>query len=257
MIEGASPGNLVLMRPEIGRLTVLNTKVNQSDDTGGFPARARGLSAAAVQTASQTAAQTASQTAAQLSQGLGTAGQGMNAGLQAGVTGMKAGVQTGVRNARGWAAPRLEIAADFTTGTAAPAVSAMLTKAVAPRVAAALRGTAQKVSVEEPRPSRGIRPALAWSALAAAVLAGAGAVAALVLRRYRASMIADTEPDTMAGEGGGEPGGEAGGVVRDDVVRQRDEQSPDAAAGGQSGQSGQSGQGGDASVNGRISASGR
>jgi hypothetical protein len=42
---------------------------------------------------------------------------------------------------------------------------------------------------------------ITWTALSAAVLAGAGAVGTLVWRRYRAAMAADTEADTESPAG--------------------------------------------------------
>jgi hypothetical protein len=125
------------------------------------------------QQAASAAAAGASSAAQLAAQGMQQAAEGVTASLRASTD--------GVRN---WAAPRLENAADYTTSTMAPAVSKAVTKEVAPRVSAALRKTAKQVSVGKRR-SR-IRPALAWTALTATVLAGAGAVGAVVWRRYRA-----------------------------------------------------------------------
>jgi trimeric autotransporter adhesin len=120
-------------------------------------------------------------------------------------SGVNAGMRTGSRSARDWIAPRLENAADYTTSTAAPAISATLTKTVAPRVSSALRTTAQKVSTQEAKRARSLRSALTWTALSATVLAAAGAVATVVWRRYREAMAADTEHDpgihSVSGEG--------------------------------------------------------
>jgi hypothetical protein len=71
-----------------------------------------------------------------------------------------------------------------------------MVKNVAPRVAAVLRNTARQVNTEPARSRSSLRSVITWTALSAAVLAGAGAVGTLVWRRYRAAMAADTEPDT-------------------------------------------------------------
>ena len=90
-------------------------------------------------------------------------------------------VKRGVSDLRTWAAPRLEDAADYTTATAAPAVSS------------ALRATARKVSPGEATARGRARSALTWSLLAAAALAAGGAVAAFVRYRNRAATAADNE----------------------------------------------------------------
>ncbi len=113
-----------------------------------------------------------------------------------------AGLRAGTHSARGWAGPRLEEAAEYTTTTAAPAVSAALTNTVAPRVSSALRTTAWQVTPPDLRRKRSLRSALAWSALSATVLAAAGAVGTLVWRRYREAMDADSEPDTTVTSAG-------------------------------------------------------
>ena len=65
-------------------------------------------------------------------------------------------------------------------------------------MSAALRTTARQVSPDT-RPSRAsLRSALAWTALTATVLAGAGAVGAMVWRRYRVAMAAEAEPEATA-----------------------------------------------------------
>lgn len=84
------------------------------------------------------------------------------------------GVGQGVHDAREWAAPLIEDAADAVTST------------VAPKVSAALKATARRV---EPAKSKsGMRKLLGWpGALAvAAVLAAGGAVAAILLRKRQA-----------------------------------------------------------------------
>ena len=98
---------------------------------------------------------------------------------------------------RTWAAPRLESAADYTTSTMAPAVSKAVTKEVAPRVSDALRVTAKRVRGNTRR-RPALRPTLAWTALGATVLAGAGAVGVLLWRRYRAALADDSRLDAAA-----------------------------------------------------------
>ena len=101
-------------------------------------------------------------------------------------TGLNKQMKVQVTSARRWAAPRLEGAADYTTSTAAPKVSA------------ALRSAARQVSPVEPKSKK--RSVLTWSLLAATVAAGLGAAAAFVAYRYRAAITADSEiTDTEAG----------------------------------------------------------
>lgn len=135
--------------------------------------------AAAAQNAAQTAAQGAA-TAAQ------SAAQGVNSAAQTAAANVSKGVKQGVFGARGWAAPRLESAADYVTATAGPKVSS------------ALRATAKQVSPPDTRRSK-LRSALTWSVLGAAVLAAAGAAGVMVRKRYQAAMAADTELDTAEG----------------------------------------------------------
>ncbi|HEY7261424.1 MAG TPA: hypothetical protein VH589_08065 [Trebonia sp.] len=166
----------------------VNTKANGSDnlaararDAGTAAAKAAAASkaaqaaAAAAQTAAQTAALTA-RTAAQ------TAAQGMNAAAATAATGVGTGVKQGVYYARGWAAPMLENAADYTTAT------------LAPRVSSALYNTARQVRPEDTSRNK-LRSALTWSAFGAAVLAGLGAAAVVVKKRYQSAMTADSEAD--------------------------------------------------------------
>ena len=144
-----------------------NDKANGTDS---LAARARDASTAAA-AAAQTAAAAAQTAAQEVSSAAQTAAQGVNQG-----------VRRGVYRARVWTAPRLESAADYTTATMAPAVSS------------ALRVTARQVSPPDMQRKNG-HSALAWSVLGAAVLAAAGAVAAMVRHRYRSAMAADTEED--------------------------------------------------------------
>jgi len=97
------------------------------------------------------------------------------------------GVRQGVFDARKWAAPRLETAADYTTKTAAPKVSS------------ALRKTARQV---QPPKGRSKRSVLGWTAFGAAILAAIGAGAALVRYRYRTAITADGEQQASDRPGG-------------------------------------------------------
>jgi hypothetical protein len=144
----------------------------------------------------QAAAQSAAQQAAQQAQ---QAAQLAVQQAQQAAAGMNSRVRAGTLSARGWLAPRLESAADYTTSTAAPAVSEALVKNVAPRVSGALRSTARQVSPPKARSSKpSLKSALAWTSLVATVLAAAGAAGTVVWRRYRAAMDADTQPDAAA-----------------------------------------------------------
>ena len=101
---------------------MFNTKVNtKAISTEALAARAKDVSTTAA-TAAQTAAaaaQSAAQTAAMAAQ---VAAQEVSTAAQTAAT----GVSKGVYNARRWAAPQLENAAEYTTTTAAPKVSAVL-----------------------------------------------------------------------------------------------------------------------------------
>jgi hypothetical protein len=166
----------------MGRLIVVNVKENtQANGTDTLAARARDAVTAAA-AAAQTAA-TAAQTAATAAQ---AAAQEMSSAAQTAASSVNKGVREGVYRARVWTAPRLESAADYTTET------------MAPKVSSALRDAARQVSPEDMRRKNG-HSALTWSLLGAAVLAAAGAVAAMVRHRYRSAMAADTAEDASAG----------------------------------------------------------
>ena len=149
----------------------VNDKANGTDS---LAARARDAGTAAA-AAAQTAAAAAQTAAQQVSSAAQTVAQGANKGAR-----------ERVYRARVWTAPRLESAADYTTDT------------MAPKVSSALRVTAQQVRPPDMQRKNG-RSALTWSVLGVAVLAAAGAVAAMVRHRYRSAMAADTEEDTSAG----------------------------------------------------------
>ena len=185
-------------------------------DAGVAAAKAAAASTAAqaAAAAAQSAARTAAQTAATAAQ---AAAQGMSSAAQTAAANVSQGTKQGVYTARSWAAPRLESAADYVTATAAPTVSS------------ALRSTAQQV--RPPAPRRGIRSALTWSLLGAAIAAALGAAGAMIWKRYQAAMAADTEVD------------EAG-------------ETPAPADAAKTDSAPEAGTGTDAGVNGRVSASG-
>lgn len=171
---------------------MFNSKLNiKPAAPDGLSARALNASTAAAHNA-QIAAQSAAQAAQAAAQ---SAAAGMGSAAQSAAQEMGKSMRQGVFTARGWAAPRLEHAADYTTAE------------VAPRVAGALRSTARQVS---PKGAGGRRPslrsALSVSVFAIATFAALGAVAALVRRRYKAAMEADTESDVVDIEDGDEPG---------------------------------------------------
>jgi hypothetical protein len=154
-----------------------NTKANGTET---LAARAREASAAAAAAAQSAAA--AAQTAASAAQ---TGAQQVSSAAQTAAQGVNQSVRQRVYRARVWTAPRLESAADYTTAT------------MAPKVSSALRVTARQVSPQDVSQKNG-RSALAWSILGAAVLAAAGAVAAMVRHRYRSAMASDSEEDASA-----------------------------------------------------------
>jgi hypothetical protein len=143
-----------------------------------FSARARDASNAAAQ-AAQSAAQTAQATAQAAAQ---TAALSVGSAAQTAAHEMGRSMRQGVYVARGWAAPRLENAADYTTTT------------VAPRVADTLRSTARQVSPDDASKRRpAMRSVLSVSVLALAAAAATAAVAVLVRRQYKVAMETDTE----------------------------------------------------------------
>lgn len=153
-----------------------------------------------------------------------TAAQGVGSAAATAAAGVSKGVKQGVYVTRVWAAPRLESAADYTTAT------------VAPKVSAALKGTASQVRPEDVSQKKS-HSVLMWSALAAAVVATAGAVAAMVRYKYRAAMT--------AGEGD-----EFEAAVQADTTGTEGTQAEGSAP------ADSTAQGADAGVNGRVSTSG-
>ncbi len=141
------------------------------------------------------------------------AAQAIPAGKRAGTTAVQ-GVRQGVQGAREWAAPRLEDAVhgarewaeprfeDAVHGArewAAPRLedaAEAVTVTVAPAVSSALRSTASKVRPGGRKP--GIRRLLDWRWLlgAGAVVAAAGAGAAITMRRRYASATEEAKNAT-------------------------------------------------------------
>jgi hypothetical protein len=135
---------------------------------------------------SQAAAQIAAQKSTEVAQKSQTAAHHASSTAQTRAAGVGKQVQHGVYSARKWAAPKLESVADYTATTVAPTVSS------------ALRNTAAQVRPAEPvsPAKRRLTSALTWSLLGAAIVAAAGAVAALVRYRRRAAIELDSErPD--------------------------------------------------------------
>jgi hypothetical protein len=161
-----------------------------------------------------------------------SAAQGISGAAQTAAAGVSKGVRQGMYVTRVWAAPRLESVADYTTVTAAPAVSS------------ALRSTAQQVRPVDVNQKKS-RSMLTWSLLAAAVAATAGAAAALVTYRNRSSIEVEPEEDFgPVGRAGTDTGGTAA---------QQPGPAESSAAGGQGPGSSAST---DAGVDGRVSSSG-
>jgi len=139
----------------------------------------------------QNAAQKSTAVAQNAAQKSTAVAQNAGGSAQTTAAGVSKQVQQGVYSARRWAAPKLESVADYATTTVAPTVSS------------ALRNTANQVRPADPvsPAKRRMASALTWSLLGAAVLAAAGAAAALVRYRRRAAVELDTEtPDSELGE---------------------------------------------------------
>lgn len=171
------------MREQMGRITVFYAKEStKASDSASLAGRARdaGVAAARAAAASKTA-QAAAATAQAAAQ---NAGQAAALAAQTAAAGVSKGVQQGVYSARGWAAPVLHNAADYTTAS------------LAPKVSAALHSTADQVSPEDTR--KGGRSMITWSLLAAAVLAALGAAGVVVRKRFQDAMAADSEVDAEA-----------------------------------------------------------
>jgi hypothetical protein len=123
-------------------------------------------------------AQATAQNASNLAQQASVAAQNASDTAQSVASTVTESVKDKLFTARTWAAPRLESAADYTANT------------VAPKVADALRSTAQQVA---PEPQKSGRAWLKWTMLGAGIAAGIGAAAALMRYRFRAAIAADSE----------------------------------------------------------------
>jgi hypothetical protein len=127
------------------------------------------------------------------------------AGKRAGTTAVQ-GVRQGVQGAREWAAPRLEDAVQGAREWAAPRLeeaAEAVTASVAPKVSSALRTTARQVSPARAESGKtGIRRLLSWRWLLGlgAVMAAAGATAAITMRRRYASATAEAKDATESSD---------------------------------------------------------
>ena len=173
-------------------------------------------------------AQTATQNAAVVAT---NAAQNASDAAQTAATSLSKGVKERVYTARTWAAPRLENAADYTSST------------VAPKVSAALRSTARQVQPADAKSSR--KAILTWSVLGAAILAAVGAGVAVARYRYRTAIAADSEradEEVMADSSGSQAA-----PVNPDGTPPTDAKPADANP---------TDQGTETSVNGRVTATG-
>jgi hypothetical protein len=152
--------------------------------------------AASATNAAQNAALAAQNAAALATAAATNAAQNASGAAQMAAAGLNKGVKQGVHNARSWAAPRLDSAADYCTTT------------VAPKVSAALHTTARQVSPADTTRSKR-SSMLTWSLLGAAILAALGAAAAAARYRYRAAIAADSEvaDEEMPADPAGNPDG--------------------------------------------------
>jgi hypothetical protein len=247
MIERVNGGNFELPRAdeEVTPMSLTRKKPADLDTSSTIKAvkRARTASSAAAANAAVAAqnaalaaqnavgvAQSAAQNAAVVA---ANAAQNASGAAQTAAAGLNKGVRQGVYTARSWAAPRLDNAADYTTST------------VAPKVSAALRTTARQVSPPAKKSSKR-SPVLTWSVLGAAILAALGAAAAAVRYRYRSAIAADSEAADEEVP--------ADSPATDSPDSQAAPASPDAA---QPTAGKPKDQGNETSVNGRVTASGR
>jgi len=151
------------------------------------------------------------------------AAQAIPAGKRAGTTAVQ-GVRQGVQGAKEWASPRIEDAVHGAREWAAPRIeeaAEAVTTTVAPKVSSALLSTARQVRPDGTRRA-GIRRLLNWRWLlgVGAVLAAAGAGAAVTMRRRYASATAEAKnatepPEEQAAEPAGDTaiGSEVNGRV--------------------------------------------
>jgi trimeric autotransporter adhesin len=184
---------------------------------------ATGVAEAAAQNAAVVATNTAQNAAAAAT----NAAHAASDAAQTAATSLSKGVKERVYTARNWAAPRLESAADYTSST------------VAPKVSAALRSTAAQVKPADTKSSS--KKVLTWSLLGAAILAALGAGAAVARYRYRTAIAADSE--TADEEVLADSSGSQAAPVSPDGTRPKEPKQTD--------------QGAETSVNGRVTATGR
>jgi hypothetical protein len=122
--------------------------------------------------------------------------QARRAGVQARQAGTTAvhGVRRGTRGARGWAAPRLDSAADTITATA-------------PKVSSALHRAAKQVKPAPP-PKTGIRRLLDWRWMVGlgVAVAAAGGAAVATMRRYKSATADAKHAADSATDESGQPG---------------------------------------------------
>jgi hypothetical protein len=133
------------------------------------------------------------------------AAQALPVGKRAGTTAVQ-GVRQGAKDAKEWAAPRLEDAVQGAREWAAPRLedaSDAVTASVAPKVSSVLRSTASQVRPGGAKSARrGIRRLLSWRWLlgVGAVLAAAGATTAVTMRRRYASATAAANDATESSD---------------------------------------------------------
>jgi hypothetical protein len=183
---------------------------------------ATGVAEAAAQNAAVVATNTAQNAAAAATNAAHTA----SGAAQTAATSLSKGVKERVYTARSWAAPRLESAAEYTSST------------VAPKVSAALRSTAAQVKPADTKSSS--KKVLTWSLLGAAILAALGAGAAVARYRYRTAIAADSE--TADEEVLADSSGSQAAPVSPDGTQPKDPKQKD--------------QGAETSVNGRVTTTG-
>lgn len=173
----------------------LSARALKASNTAAQAAQTAAQSAAAAaQLAAQSAAQSVRPVAQSAAQNVRpvaqSAAQNVGSASRSAAEEMSRSVRQGVNSARGWVAPRLETAADYTTDS------------VAPRVSGALRSTARQVRPDHSRSRSVIQVIL----LSIAALAGAGAVAVLIQRqRGKFTGRKDSEHDVVDVGDAGEP----------------------------------------------------
>ena len=175
MIEPSTAGKPVIAGITLGRFTV--SLMNTNGTTSGAAAigvRAKDAAAQAIPVGKRAGT---------------TAVQGVRQGVQGAKEWAAPRLEDAVQGAREWAAPRLEDAADAVDTT------------VAPKVSSALRSTARQVRPSETKRT-GIRRLLDWRWLlgVGAVMAAAGAGAAITMRRRYASATLEAKNATESSE---------------------------------------------------------